>query len=117
MKIQYFTLPPHSIWNPCGMDIFHGICFSSYISQIFTDMDSTWIPYGLIPHGVHMESKTVGWGVGAENGGVGAENRCGGLKQVWAAENRSRGAENRCRELKTGVGAENRSRRAENEIK
>jgi len=27
----YFTIPPHSIWNPYGMDIFHGF-----------HMDSIW---------------------------------------------------------------------------
>ena len=72
-KMQYFTTPPHSIWNPYGMDIFHGFHMDSIwnmfqdINQVITTMDSTWIPhgfhahsiwipYGLIPPGIHMES-------------------------------------------------------------
>jgi hypothetical protein len=34
--IQYFTMPPHSTWNPCGTDLFH-----------VESMDSTWIPHGI----------------------------------------------------------------------
>ena len=38
--LQYFTMPPHSTWNPCGTDLFH-----------VESMESTWNP-----HGIHMES-------------------------------------------------------------
>jgi hypothetical protein len=68
-SLQYFTMPPHSIWNPYGMDIFHGIHMESmwnmfyHINQAFTTMDSIWIPYTFHmeysiwnPHGIHMES-------------------------------------------------------------
>jgi hypothetical protein len=34
--VQYFTMPPHSTWNPCGTDLFH-----------VESMDSTWIPHGI----------------------------------------------------------------------
>ena len=30
---QYFTMPPYSMWNPCGTDLFH--------------VKSTWIPHGI----------------------------------------------------------------------
>jgi hypothetical protein len=32
-NMQYFTMPPHSMWNPCGMDIFHGIHMEYVLSH------------------------------------------------------------------------------------
>ena len=54
---QYFTVPPHSIWNPYGMDIFHGFHMDSiwnmfyHINQAFTTMESIWNPCG-----IHVEN-------------------------------------------------------------
>jgi hypothetical protein len=62
---QYFTMPPHSIWNPCGIHEMTWIPYGfhmeyvSSLNHIFTNMDSTWIPHGfhgLIPYGFHMYS-------------------------------------------------------------
>ena len=78
---QYFTTPPYSIWNPYGIDIFHGFHMDSiwnmsipYESSVYHmiipygfhahstwipcsfHMDSMLIPSGMIPHGFHMDS-------------------------------------------------------------
>jgi hypothetical protein len=43
---QYFTMPPHSIWNPYGI----------HMKWIYS-MESIWNPCGMdIFHGIHMES-------------------------------------------------------------
>ena len=48
---QYFTMPPYSTWNPCGMDLFHVESKESkestwnmfhHINHVFTDVDSMW---------------------------------------------------------------------------
>ena len=58
----YFTIPPHSIWIPYGMSIFHGF-HMEYVSPYKSNsyyygfhMESMSIPYGMSPHGIHMES-------------------------------------------------------------
>ncbi len=55
--MQYFTVPPYSIWNPYGMDLFHGF-HVEYVHSIWHicgfHMDSIWNVN--IPHGIHMES-------------------------------------------------------------
>ena len=65
-KKQYFTMPPYSTWNPCGMDLFHVESMEStwnmfhHINHVLTDMDSIWNPHGIhmksmwIPRGMHL---------------------------------------------------------------
>ena len=82
---QYFTLPPYSIWNPHGMQRFHGMPMESiwipcgicwfhmeYVHGIHMEwiysMDSMWIPcsfHGIIPLGFHLDS-TWNEGLGIE---------------------------------------------------
>ena len=73
---QYFTMPPHSMWNPHGIKILNGFHVESIwnmfqpIIEVFSTMDSTWnlspfhmesisIPHGIIPHGFHMDSAWI----------------------------------------------------------
>ena len=80
---QYFTMPPHSTWNPCGTDLFHVESMEStwnmfhHINHVLTDMDSiwnpygihmesTWNPHGLIPHGIHLKSMWIPYGFHVE---------------------------------------------------
>jgi hypothetical protein len=53
---QYFTLPPHSMWNPCGMKIFHGIYMDSKWNMFIPYVISTWIPYGF-----QVDSMFIPW--------------------------------------------------------
>ena len=50
--LQYFTMPPHSMWNPHGIKILNEFHVESIwnmfqpIIEVFSTMDSTWIPHG-----------------------------------------------------------------------
>src|SRR6267378_4257720 len=54
MKYQYFTAPPHSIWNLFGPNM-----------ECIHSMDYIWIPHGMgsIPHGLGGDSISIPYGI------------------------------------------------------